>query len=67
MNKSDLRSLIDQIFVRKAQQSEIAGYFQALQTAGRKEEANQKYQELILEDRELLIAKNKLIGMIVKL
>ena len=67
MNKSDLMSLIDQIFVHKAQQSEIAGYFQVSQIAGRKEEANQKYQELILEDRELLIAKNKLIGMIVKL
>lgn len=67
MNKSDLMSLIDQIFVHKAKQSEIAGYFQALQTAGLKEEANQKYQELILEDRELLLAKNKLIGLIVKL
>lgn len=67
MNKSDLMSLIDQIFVHKAQQSEIAGYFQTFQAAGLKEEANQKYQELILEDRELLIAKNKLIGMIVKL
>lgn len=60
-------SLIDQIFVHKAQQSEIAGYFQAFRKEGRTDDANQKYQELMIEDRELLIAKNKLIGMIVKL